>query len=146
MKKVCLLAFAMMFVTLTAWAENNVIGYVRTTSGETFLVRDAVRMAAHIGDVVQRADIVETGKTGTIGITFVDNTVFSAGPNSSITLEEYVFNSSSFEGNLLARMDKGTLSVVSGDIARTSPEAMKIKTPTAILGVRGTTFLIKVEE
>ena len=129
-----------------AVAEGAVIGHVRTVSGEAALVRDGGREPAKVGSEVFRKDVIETGKDGSIGVTFTDNTVFSAGPNSSIALEEYAFNSSAFKGNLLARMDRGTLNVVSGDIARTSPEAMKVKTPTAILGVRGTTFLVKVDE
>ena len=128
----------------TAWANSEVIGHVRTAEGETRLVRDETRQAANIGDEVYLRDVIETGADGAIGITFIDNSVFSAGPNSSIVLEQFEFDSAEFKGNLLARMDRGTLSVVSGDIARTSPEAMKIKTPTAILGVRGTTFLVRV--
>jgi len=146
MKTILVLAMAMTFCTELALAAGDVIGYVRSANGETYLVRNNARLGANIGDQVQRADVIETGPTGSIGITFVDNTVFSTGPNSSITLEQYAFDSAGFKGNLLARMNKGTLSVVSGDIARTGPGAMKIKTPTAILGVRGTTFLIKVDE
>ncbi len=129
-----------------AAAESAAIGHVRTVSGDAALVRDGSPEPAKVGSEVFRKDVIETGKDGSIGVTFTDNTVFSAGPNSSIALEEYAFNSSAFKGNLLARMDRGTLNVVSGDIARTSPEAMKVKTPTAILGVRGTTFLVKVDE
>jgi hypothetical protein len=128
------------------WADSEVIGHVRIADGEIHLVRSETRKKAEIGDEVYRRDVVETGDDGAVGITFIDNTVFSAGPNSSIMLELYDYDSAEFKGNLLARMDRGTLSVVSGDIARTSPEAMKIKTPTAILAVRGTTFLVRVED
>ena len=145
-KVLTLVLLGLCFIAGQASAESAAIGHVRTVSGEASLVRDGARQPAKIGSEVFRKDVIETGKDGSIGVTFTDNTVFSAGPNSSIALEEYVFNSSAFKGSLLARMNKGTLNVVSGDIARTSPEAMKIKTPTAILGVRGTTFLVKVDE
>jgi hypothetical protein len=146
MKQLFLFAAIWTFLcTGFAWANSDVIGHVRTAEGKAHLLRNEARQAVKIGDEVRRQDVVETGADGSIGITFVDNTVFSAGPNSSIALEQFAFNSAEFKGNLLARMDRGTLSVVSGDIARTSPEAMKIKTPTAILGVRGTTFLVRVE-
>ena len=69
----------------------------------------------------------------------------SAGPNSEIDLSEYHFDSSNFKGAMLADMRKGTLTVVSGDIARSSPGAMKLRTPAAILGVRGTRFAVQVE-
>ena len=89
-------------------------------------------------------DGIETGPDGAIGITFVDNTIFSAGPNSELALDAFQFDSNNFRGSMLADMRQGTLAVVSGDITRSSPGAMKVKTPTAVLGVRGTTFAIQV--
>ena len=73
-----------------------------------------------------------------------DNTVMSAGPQSVLALTQYNFDSSNFKGTMLADMRKGTLAVVSGDIARSSPDAMKVRTPTVILGVRGTRFTVQV--
>ena len=90
-------------------------------------------------------DVIQTGADGAIGITFTDNTVMSTGPNSEVSLEEYRFDSSNFNGAMLTDMRKGTLAMVSGDIARSTPGAMKVKTPTAILGVRGTRFAVQVE-
>ena len=89
-------------------------------------------------------DVIETGPDGAIGITFIDNTVFSAGPSSQIALDEFQFDSNDFRGAMLADMRQGTLAVVSGDIARSTPGGMKVKTPTAVLGVRGTTFAVRV--
>ena len=63
---------------------------------------------------------------------------------SQVALEQFHFDSSNFKGDMLADMRKGTLTVVSGDITHATPGAMKIKTPTAVLGVRGTTFAVKV--
>lgn len=94
----------------------------------------------------KREDVIETGENGAVGITFDDNTVFSTGPNSSVSLEEFNFNPTTLKGSFLAKLGKGTLSVISGDIARGSPEAMRIRTPSAILGVRGTRFLVRVDE
>jgi hypothetical protein len=128
----------------SAQAAGALIGQVKTASGQTFIVRDAVSTPAKIGDEVQEKDTIETGADGAIGITFIDNTVFSSGPNSQVALEEYSFDSSNFKGAMTADVNQGTLAVVSGDIARSTPGAMKIKTPTAILGVRGTTFAIQV--
>ena len=68
----------------------------------------------------------------------------SAGPNSEIALEDYKFDSNNFKGSMLTDLNKGTLSMVSGDIAKSSPSAMKVKTPDAILGVRGTHFVVEV--
>lgn len=129
-----------------ALAQSDRIGQLRNVSGEAFLIRGDSRQAAAAGDIVRRKDVLETGPNGAVGITFDDNTVFSAGPSSTVSLDDFQYNPSTLKGSFLAKLDKGTLSVISGDIARGSPEAMKIRTPSAILGVRGTRFLVRVDE
>jgi hypothetical protein len=126
-----------------AAAEGPRIGQVKTVSGEATILRDSARLPAKPGDPVYTKDIVETGEHGSIGISFVDNGVFSAGPNSQIGLDEFRFDAAR-GGEMLASMPRGTLSVVSGEITKKSPGALKIKTPTAMLGVRGTTFAVQV--
>ena len=125
-------------------AEAPAIAQVKTVSGQVAVLRSGQRLPARVGDPLFEKDVVETGSDGAIGITFVDNTVFSAGPNSQLALEEFRFDSNNFRGSMLADMRQGTLAVVSGDITRSSPGAMKIKTPTAVLGVRGTRFAVQV--
>ena len=127
-----------------AVADDQHIAQVKTVRGDAFIVRGADRLPAKPGDPLYESDVVETGPGGTIGFTFVDNTVFSTGPDSEVALAQFHFDASTFKGDMLADMRKGTLTVVSGDITHANPGAMKIKTPTAILGVRGTTFAVKV--
>jgi hypothetical protein len=125
-------------------AEGLAIAQIKKVSGQAAIQRSGKRLPANIGDPLFEKDVVETGADGALGITFIDNTVFSAGPNSQITLDEFRFDSNNFQGAMLADMRQGSLAVVSGDITRSTPGAMKIKTPTAILGVRGTTFAVQV--
>ena len=120
------------------------IAQIKKVTGQAAIVRSGERRPAIVGDMLFVKDIIETGADGAIGITFIDNTVFSAGPSSQIALDEFQFDSNDFRGAMLADMRQGTLAVVSGDIARSTPGAMKITTPTAILGVRGTTFAVQV--
>lgn len=129
-----------------AKADNAQVAQIKTVSGQAEIVRNGARAAARVGDPLFEKDTIETGTDGAIGITFIDNTVMSSGPNSQIVLEDYKFNSSNFKGSMLADMNRGTVSMISGDIARSSPGAMKVKTPTAILGVRGTRFVIEVKD
>jgi hypothetical protein len=124
--------------------EASPIAQVKKVTGEAVIVRSGERRPAGLGDLLLVKDVIETGPDGAIGITFVDNTVFSAGPNSQLALDEFQFDSANFRGSMLADMRRGTLAAVSGDITRSSPGAMKVKTPTAVLGVRGTTFAIQV--
>jgi hypothetical protein len=120
------------------------IAQIKKVTGQASVLRAGERRPAIVGDMLFVNDVIETGSDGGIGITFIDNTVFSAGPSSQIALDEFQFDSNDFRGAMLADMRRGTLAVVSGDIARSTPGAMKIKTPTAILGVRGTTFAVQV--
>jgi hypothetical protein len=128
---------------ISAAAEGPRIGQVKTATGEVMIQRDSARVPVKPGDPVYTKDIVETGEHGSVGISFVDNTVFSTGPNSQIGLDEFRFDAAT-GGEMLASMPRGTLSVVSGEITKKSPGALKIKTPTAVLGVRGTTFAVQV--
>jgi hypothetical protein len=125
-------------------AETPPIAQVKKVAGQVVIQRSGEPLPAKIGDPLFEKDVVETGPDGGIGITFVDNTVFSAGPNSQLALKEFQFDSSNFRGSMLAEMGQGTLAVVSGDITRGAPGAMKIKTPSAVLAVRGTTFAVQV--
>ncbi len=141
-----LAAVALLVVPLQAGADTGGIGKFRLVSGESYVIRDGERSKAEVGGIVRQKDVIETAGDGAVGVTFNDNTVFSAGPNSSVSMEEFKFNPVTLKGSFLAKLGKGTLSVVSGDIARGSPKAMRIRTPSAILGVRGTRFLVRVNE
>jgi hypothetical protein len=127
----------------SAWAE---IGQIKNVAGQVFLLRDNMQKPAKPGDLVEQADVLTTGPDGSVGITFIDNSRFSAGPNSRIELTQFRFNPTTQEGEFTTDVKRGTLAIVSGQMAKRSPEAMKVITPTTILGVRGTTFAVKVDE
>jgi hypothetical protein len=122
----------------------NDIAQIKTLSGTVMVERGSQRMLASAGLKLKQADVIRTGIDGSVGITFADNTIMSAGPNSSLTLDRFSFNSTTHEGRLDASVRSGTLSVISGKIAKQSPEAMTVRTPAAILGARGTEFFIQV--
>ena len=122
------------------------IGQIKNTSGEVYLLRNNNQQPAKAGDLVEQADIITTGANGSVGITLIDNSRLSAGPNTRIELKQFRFNPTTQEGESLTEVRRGTLAIVSGQIAKRSPDAMKVQTPTTILGVRGTTFAVKVEQ
>jgi hypothetical protein len=124
----------------------NDIAQIKVANGTVIIERGSQRLMAAPGTRLQQQDVVRTGINGSAGITFTDNTLMSVGPNSAIALDRYSFNSTTHEGRLDASMRSGTLSVVSGKIAKQSPEAMTVRTPATILGVRGTEFLVQVGE
>ncbi len=140
---VVLTFFAILMVADAALAE---IGQIKTLNGEVHILRDSNRMPAKLGDILFQADIVETGSSGSVGITFIDSSRFSAGPDTRLELSRFRFNPTTHDGEFLTGLDRGTLTVISGQIAKRSNEAMKIKTPTTILGFRGTRVAVKVTE
>jgi hypothetical protein len=122
------------------------IGQIKNVEGQVFRSRNNVQQVAGAGDLLEPADVLITGPNSSVGITFIDNSRFSAGPNSRIELKQFRFNPTTHEGEFVTDMQRGTLVIISGQMAKRSPEAMKVKTPTTILGVRGTTFAVEVDE
>jgi hypothetical protein len=117
-------------------------GVVKIVKGEAAIERDGARQPAVPGLAVHAGDRIVTGVDGRIGITLDDNTLLSAGPNAVLVLEKYAFDSTTHAGVLDASLHRGTLAVSTGKISKQSPEAVRLRTPNAILGVRGTSFVI----
>jgi hypothetical protein len=120
-------------------------GQVKIAKGQVTIERQGTTMPATVGARLQVADTVRTGADGSVGITMDDDSLLSAGPNSALSLDRYAFDSTTNQGRLDTSLNKGTLSVISGRIAKQSPDAMTVRTPTAILGVRGTEFVVSAE-
>jgi len=139
------LALALLATTATVASDPGAAGQVKKATGAAYLVREGTRLPARVGDPVRPGDAIETGPDGSIGVTLADNTMISAGPDTHMTLEEYRFDSASLQGNLLADLQQGTLAVVSGDLQKVAPDAVQVRTPRAILGVRGTEFLVRAD-
>ncbi len=142
-----MLSFLLLLCTLLALpAMAGDAGRVKVSKGEVQIERDGKRLPAPVGAIIQVHDTVKTGLGGSVGITFQDNSLLSAGPNSELVIERFVFDSTTHKGEFDTALKKGTLAVVSGKIVKQSPEAMRVKTPAAIMGVRGTEFVVKVDE
>lgn len=119
------------------------IGRVKRAKGAASVERAGKSIAAKPGLVLQANDVLVTGVKSQISVTFVDNSRFSAGPNSRVMLETFKFNPTTHEGTFLTTLEKGSLAVISGQIAKQTSDAMQVRTPTSILGVRGTRFIVE---
>jgi hypothetical protein len=126
--------------------EDSRIGTIKTLKGEARVISAGTATGAAIGGAVRQNDVIETGKDGALGLTFIDNMTLSLGPNSRITLTKLVFNPEKSDFAFLADFARGTMMVVSGGIAKLAPQSEAITTPVGTIGVRGTRFLVKVEE
>jgi hypothetical protein len=99
-----------------------------------------------VGLRLQVADVLKTGADGSVGVTLRDDSLLSAGPNTTLALDRFDFDDTTRQGRFDARLQRGTLALISGRLAKESPQAMTVRTPSAVLGVRGTQFVAAVNE
>jgi hypothetical protein len=122
------------------------IGQVKVAKGQVSIERNGQTLPGEVGARLQPGDTLKTGADGSVGVTMSDNSLLSAGPNSVLVLDRYEFDSTTSQGQFDASLQKGSLAVISGRIAKQSPDAMKVRTPSSILGVRGTEFVVSVND
>lgn len=120
-------------------------GRIKLTSGEAFVIREGRQLPAQTGEALYEADALRTGADGRVGLTLNDETRLSLGPNTEIRIEKFLFAPAEGRLALVARFVRGIATYVSGRIAKLSPDAIRLETPTAIIGVRGTRLAIRVE-
>ncbi len=143
MKKIMVLA------AVVAWAGTAMaadICQVKVSKGDVQIQRGATNQAAKVGMGIQASDVLLTGADGSAGLTFTDNSLVSVGPNSVFAIDRYSFDTTTHAGEFEGSLKKGKLAAVSGKMVKQSPEAMKIRTPSAVMGVRGTEFVVQVDE
>jgi hypothetical protein len=147
MKKRSILGVFLSFglATQALAAVTSDIGRIKVTSGSASIIRGGQTIAAKPGFALQKGDILKTGKDGRIGATFFDNSRFAAGPNSLVTINEFLFDDTTHDGKFVTQVDRGSLAIISGQIAKKNKDAMRVRTPTALLGVRGTRFVVEVK-
>jgi hypothetical protein len=143
MRRALILVAALGFAGAATAAD---IGLVKVANGSVEIQRGATKVPAKVGTAVQTSDVVVTGADGSAGITFTDNSLVSVGPNTVFAIEKYSFDSTTHSGQFEGNLRQGRLAAVSGKMVKQSPESMKIRTPSAIMGVRGTEFVVQVDE
>lgn len=127
-------------------SESSPVGYVKNVKGTATVTTNGTVVAAQPGTPLHQGSALRTEAQSSMGVTFKDNTLMSFGPNTQLTVEEYLYEPAEGKLKLGARMGKGTLNYVSGVIAKLQPEGVTVKTPTGMIGVRGTQFLLKVDD
>ncbi len=144
MKTLQRLVAGTLLISLAAFGQTD-IGQVKSVSGEAQLVRNGVTVELIPGDLLEQQDIIITGADSTVGITFIDNSRFSSGPNTSLELKRFRFDTTTYDGEFVTEVTRGTVAITSGKIAKQDKDAMKVLLPTSILAVRGTKFLVQVQ-
>jgi len=125
--------------------EPSPAGHIKIASGSAFIVRQNATLAARPGDAVFATDALRTGADGSVGVTLQDDTRLSIGPSSEVRLERYVYAPGEGGFGMVLNFVRGAATYVSGRMAKLAPNSIRLETPAAIVGVRGTTVAIKVD-
>jgi hypothetical protein len=123
----------------------SAVATIQKVSGVAFVVRQGQTYSATVGLEIWENDTLRTGPDGSMGIVFQDDTLLSLGPESVLTVDEFIFAPRQGKFSIVLRMLKGTAAYLSGLISKLAPESAHIETPTASIGIRGTKFIVKVE-
>src|SRR5882672_1592166 len=124
-------------------AAGQVIGHVTKLQGSATAIRNGVSIILTNGDNVEKGDVVQSGSDSTLGITFVDGTVFGLSSNARMVLNEMVYDPNGAHNSSLISLVAGTISFVAGQTAKHGD--MKIDTPVATMGIRGTAVLVQID-
>ena len=126
-------------MTVITGTDGEPIGNVENMSGAVWAVRaDGSRVELHVGDSVFQGDVLESGPDGAIGVLLADETTFSMGESGRMVLDEMIYDPGTQEGSVSVSVLQGVFTFVSGQVAKTDPDAMTLDTPVATIGIRGT--------
>jgi hypothetical protein len=124
--------------------QPTAAGRIKVASGNAFVVRQGVSIPAQVGQVVFEADGLRTGPDGRIGVTLKDDTRVAIGPASEVRLDRFLYVPADGQLGFVLKIVRGVAAYVSGRIARLAPDSIRLETPTAIVGVRGTRLAVRV--
>lgn len=121
-------------------------GTLKQVEGTVWVERaNTGRQAVAPGEGLTPAQRLQTGEDGAASVVLRDGTVLTVGPNSAIEINQFAFDATTQEGNFLLDLLQGSVRVITGILAKVNPEVFKVRTPTAVVGVRGTDFIVNAE-
>jgi hypothetical protein len=124
-------------------AAGQVIGHVTKLAGTATAIRNGVSIILNNGDNVEKGDVVASGSDSTVGITFIDGTIFGLSSNARMVLNEMVYDPNGSNNSSLLSLVAGTITFVAGETAKHGD--MKVDTPVATMGIRGTAVLVEID-
>jgi len=120
------------------------VGSIATLQGTASVTRNNATSTLAVSDPVYKNDVLQTNIDGTLGITFDDETTFTLKPNTSLAVDDFVYQEGGTDNAAVFNVVRGTAAFVAAEVAHTGN--MRIDTPTSTLGIRGTTGLVEVPE
>lgn len=133
--------------TVSFEPQQEDVGRITMTLGQAHIFRpDGSRRSARAGGPVWVGDRIETAVGGHVHIRFVDDALVSVRPNSRLVVEDYHYDSKQVRQSLVRfRLDQGVARSISGAAAEGARERFRLNTPLAVIGVRGTDFVVHAD-
>jgi hypothetical protein len=128
-----------------AFGQPAPVGRVKIAKGTAFVVRGDQALPAKVGDPLYEADALRTGPDGQLGVTLKDETRISLGPASEVRVDRFVYAPAESQCAVALRLVRGVAAYVSGRIAKLAPDSIRLETPAAIVGIRGTSLALRAE-
>lgn len=137
------------FLILASFTAPSVLaaewaGTVKAAVGTVTVEREGKSLPLAVGDKVFPQDKLITGKDSRVAVTLRDDTLISGNSETQVVINEFAFNPATQNGSVVVSVLRGVTAFVSGLVAKSSPSAMRVSTPTATLGIRGTEFIVEV--
>lgn len=119
-------------------------GFVKSVRGNVQLLSTAgTPRVANAGDALAAVDRIVTGPDSSASVVLRDDTTLVVGPSSRLDLKEFHFNATTHEGGVLVSLLRGSMRMITGLIGKTNPDAIRVETQTATIGIRGTDFIVQ---
>ena len=138
------IGICLLLLTGTGFAGDHA-GMIKTTQGTVDIHRAGRIIQAAKGTLIEQKDVLFTKADSYAGIMFSDGTMITIGPDTEFKIDTYLFAPDDNAYDFSFFLAKGSAVYESGKIAKLSPESVKIATPRATVGIRGTRFLINVD-
>jgi hypothetical protein len=139
------LAVVLLFLGTRAWGEETLVGSVKSVHGGASIQRGQASIPIKEGAHLFLNDLLQTGRDGGVGAILQDGTRLSLGPETELKIDRFVYQPADGKFGLLLRLSKGALAYISGKIAQFSPGSVSVETPEAVLGLRGTEFIVNID-
>lgn len=120
------------------------IGIVKTVSGDASIQRGGRNIVAYPGCPLVQGDVLHTSAKGTMGVILLDDTILSLGSSTETRIEKFAFEPAVHKLGMFLRVARGIIGYVSGRISKLAPGSVRIETPVATLGVRGTYLFARI--
>lgn len=125
----------------SAWAAA---GTVQVVMGTARIIQSTGQERAAVkGDQLYVGDTVTTGAGGNVQIRMIDDARLWVRPNSRMLIEQYPTDAAAAaqpQAQTATRLIEGSLRAVTGAIGQAAPDRVSLRTPNAVIGIRGTDF------